>query len=63
MAEPDGTSEHAHPGLDVGGAVSDAVRVADEHLKVAERQEFEHKVEVLVLGGVNGVEGDDVRMG
>lgn len=60
VAEPHGAGEHAHPGLDVGGAVAHAVRVADEHFQVAERQVLEHQVEVLVLGGEDGQEGDDV---
>lgn len=60
VAEPDGAGEHAHPGLDVGGAVADAVRVADEALEVAEGEELEHEVEVLVLGGEDVEEGDDV---
>lgn len=60
VAEPDGAREHAHPGLDVGGAVAHAVRVADEHLEVAEGQVLEDEVEVLVLGGEDAEEGDDV---
>ena len=55
VAEPDGASEHAHPCFDVGGPVPDAVRVADEHLKVAQGQELEYEVEILVLRGVDGV--------
>ncbi|KAI9158770.1 Aspartate kinase FUB3 [Paramyrothecium foliicola] len=60
VAEPDGAGEHAHPGLDVGGAVADVVGVADEHLEVAEGQVLEHEVEVLVLGGEDAEQGDDV---
>ncbi|EGY17724.1 F-box protein pof6 [Verticillium dahliae VdLs.17] len=60
VAEPDGAAEHAHPGLDVGGAVAHIVRVLDEHLEVAEGQVLEHEVEVLVLGGKDGEQRDDV---
>ena len=60
VAEPDGPGQHAHPGLDVGGAVADDVGVSDEHLEVAEGEELEHEVEVLVLGGEDGEERDDV---
>lgn len=63
VAEPDGAGQHAHPGLDVGGTVADIVRVADEHLEVAEGEELEHQVEVLVLGGEDGEQGDDVGVG
>lgn len=60
VAEPHGAGEHAHPGLDVCGAVADVVGVADEHFEVAEREVLEHQVEVLVLGGEDGEERDDV---
>lgn len=60
VAEPDGARQHAHPGLDVGRAVSHIVRVADQHLQVAKGQELEHQVQVLVLGGEDGQERDDV---
>ena len=63
VTEPDGAGEHAHPGLDVCGAVADLVGVLDEHLEIAEGQVFENEVEVLVLGGEDGEEGDDVGVG
>ena len=55
VAEPYRACEHGHPCFYVRGPVAHAVRVADEHLEIAEREEFEHEVEVLVLGGVDGV--------
>lgn len=60
MAEPHGAGEHAHPGFDVGGTVADIVGVADEHFEIAEGEVFEHQVEVLVFGGEDGEERDDV---
>ncbi|PMB67938.1 hypothetical protein BM221_006113 [Beauveria bassiana] len=60
VAEPHGAGQHAHPGLDVGGAVAHVVGVADQHLQVAEGQELEHQVEILVLGREDGQERDDV---
>lgn len=62
VAEPHCASEHAHPGLDVCGAVADVVGVADEHFEVAEREVLEHQIEVLVLGGEDGEQRDDVWM-
>ena len=55
VAEPDGPTQHAHPGLDVREAVRDVRRVLDELLEVAEGKVFEHEVEVLVLGAEDGV--------
>lgn len=63
VAEPDGAREHAHPGLDVGGAVAHALDVADQHLEVAEREVLEHEVEVLVARREDRVQGDDVGVG
>lgn len=37
--------------------------VANEHLKVAEREVFEHEADILVFCGKDGEEGDDVGMG
>ncbi|CAI0642138.1 unnamed protein product [Colletotrichum noveboracense] len=62
VAEPDGAGEHTHPGLDICGTVADVGSVFDEHLEVAKREVFEDEVEVLVFGGEDGEEGDDVRM-
>lgn len=60
MAEPHGAGEHSHPGFDVGGTVADIIGVADEHFEIAEGQVLEHQVEVLVLGGEDGEQRDDV---
>lgn len=60
VAEPDGADEHAHPGLDVGGSVVHVGGVSDEHLQVAKGKVLEDQVDVLVFGGEDGLEGDDV---
>lgn len=63
VAEPDGATEHAHPGFDVGRAVADAFIVADKHFQVAEGQVLEDQADVLVLGREDGQEGDDIGVG
>ncbi|CAF3447191.1 unnamed protein product [Fusarium graminearum] len=35
VAEPDSTSEHAHPSLDICSTVADGFGIADEHFQVA----------------------------
>jgi hypothetical protein len=41
----------------------DVFAVFDEHFEVAEGQVFEDEIEILVLGGEDGEEGDYVRVG
>lgn len=60
VAEPDSSGEHPHPGFDVRRAVADFVGIADEHLEVPEGEVLEDEVEVLVFGGEDGEEADDV---
>lgn len=62
MAEPDGTREHSHPGLNIGSTVTDAIDVADELFEIAEREVFEDEVEVLIAGREDGQQGDNVWM-
>lgn len=60
VAEPDGTTQHTHPRLDIGRTVPDALVVTDEHFEIAEGEVLEDKTDVLVLGREDGQEGDDV---
>jgi len=62
VTEPDSAGQHAHPGFDVCSTVTDGFGIADEHFQVASGQVLENEVEVLVFGGEDGEERDDVWM-
>lgn len=62
VAEPDALAQHVGPGLDVGGAVGNGL-VVPQLLEVAAREVLEHERQVLLLGGEDGVQLDDVGVG
>lgn len=63
VAEPDGPHQHAHPCLDVGRSVTDALLVADKHFQVAKGEVLQDEADVLILCREDREQGDDVGVG
>lgn len=60
MTKPHCTTDHSHPCFYVCHAVVNVFMVFDEHFQIAKCNVFEHDIDVLIFGGVDGSKSDNI---
>src|SRR5277367_5879004 len=62
VAEPDSSAQHSHPCLDVSSAIPNALHIPNKHLEVSQWQKLQYKIEILVSGGKDALQRNDIGM-